>query len=470
LDLEPLKIEREAKARRAAQRRSPWFARLVFLGLLIAAGFLFRRPLIEQIDRLSLPRVRIVQVAAASPLASSAVEGTSANGYVVARVRAALSADTPGRIVEMNVTEGSVVKKGDVVARLFSDEARAFYERAEADLVVARAVLESRKASRRVVAANLERAQASFRMSAAELDDVRATLHLAELELARSQKLVADKIASLDRLEVAQAQKDGAEARFKRAEAGQAMAREEVRSIDLELTLSERLMTEAEGLIAVKEAERDQAKASLDKTEVRAPFDGIVVLKDAEVGEVVSPNAVGAQSRGSVVTMVDFATLEVQVELPETSLPGVVLDAPARIFLDAYPERAYSGRVLRIWPTANRQKATVEVRVGFDDPDENLRPELGARVVFTRPGDEGEDQPALPSAPVILIPQSSVVTIDGKHHVFVLERDLARVRAVELGEERSGRVAVLAGLASGERIVDSPPGRLQDGDRVREEG
>ena len=165
----------------------------------------------------------------------------------------------------------------------------------------------------------------------------------------------------------------------------------------------------------------------------------------------------------------DFSTLEVQVEVPETNLAAVHEGATARIFLDAYPEHAYEGSVLRIWPTANRQKATVEVRVGFTDPDERLRPEMGARVVFL-----GEDVQPVPSdgasAPVILIPRSAVVAIDGQDHVFVLERDLARARPVVLGEERSGRVVVREGLREGERIVDAPPARLEDGDRVREEG
>src|SRR5262249_15030775 len=119
LDLEPLKIERgQREASRG--RRPPWFGRVLVLAVLGGLLFLFRRPLLEQIDRLRLPVVHVIQVSATSPLAASAVQGTAANGYVVPRVRAALSADTPGRIVEMNVTEGSVVKKGDVVARLFS--------------------------------------------------------------------------------------------------------------------------------------------------------------------------------------------------------------------------------------------------------------------------------------------------------------------------------------------------------------
>jgi len=474
LDLEPLKIDRGprlAQARRGP-RRSPWFGRLIALAVVVGLAVVFWKPLVAWTDRLRLPTVRVIQVTASSPLVSTAVQGTSANGYIVARVRAALSADTPGRIVEMNVKEGSVVKKGDVVARLFSDEYRALYERAEADLELAKASVVSRQAAAELTVSHVDRARADESVSVAELADAQAALRIAEIDVERWSQLVADNIAAQERKDTTEAVRDGAKARVQRAEAVLTGAREGVRAAELEQSVAGKQLAEAEALLPVKAAERDQAKATLDKTEVRAPFDGIVVLKDAEVGEVVSPNAVGAQSRGSVATMVDFATLEVQVEVPETNLAAVREGAPARIFLDAYPESAYEGSVLRIWPTANRQKATVEVRVGFDAPDARLRPEMGARVVFL--GEEAEAaqvaQGNVATEPVILIPRSAVVAIDGQDHVFVLERDLARARAVVLGEERSGRVVVREGLHSGERIVDAPPARLEDGDRVQEEG
>ena len=308
-------------------------------------------------------------------------------------------------------------------------------------------------------------------MRAAEADqkDGQAGLEWAELELGRAEKLLADGIASQGRLDEARLQRDRAQARLESLAAALAVSRDGVRSAELELVLAEARLGEAEALVAVKSAERDQARSTLEKTEVRAPFDGVVVLKDAEVGEVVSPNAVGSQSRGSVATMVDPATYEVQVEVPETNLAAVEIGAPASIFLDAYPESGYEGEVLRIWPTANRQKATVEVRVGFLAPDARLRPEMGARVVFRASGaPSAESAPAGP--PRILVPQSAVVTIDGRPHVFVLERDVARAREVVLGEERSGRVVIERGLASGERIVEVPPDSLRDGERVRMSG
>jgi RND family efflux transporter MFP subunit len=369
----------------------------------------------------------------------------------------------------MNVSEGQAVPKGFVVARLYSDEVQALFARAEADLVLAGRSVESARAGRAAAAGAIEEARTRVRAAAADLEDLEAGLRWAALEFERAKTLLAEGIGARERVEQAEAQRDQLVARRAGLEAARDGATQALRSRELELATAGARVGEAEALVAVKAAERDQARATLDKMAVRAPFDGVVVLKDAEVGEVVSPNAVGAQSRGSVATMVDPSTYEVQVELPETNLAAAVVGAPASIYIDAFPERPYPGHVLRIWPTANRQKATVEVRVGFDRPDERLREEMGARIVFIPP--DAEAAPETESgAAVILIPRSAVVPIEGQPCVFVLERDVARVRALELGEERTGRVIVRAGLVSGERIVDDPPPGLGDGDRVREEG
>jgi RND family efflux transporter MFP subunit len=462
VDLEPLKIDRSEPVR-ARRRRSPWFGRLLVLGTLALLLFLFRRPLLGMVDRLRLPQVEVLQVQRSSPVSAAAMAGTSANGYIVARVRAALSADTPGRIVEMNVVEGSVVKKGDVVARLYADEVRSLADRAAADLEAARRAVQSRQAATEVARGALVERLSGVKRAEADVAEAEAALRLAELERERAEQLAAEGITARERLDTAESEAARARARVASAGAAAEGARDARRSAELSLGLAQASEREAEALVPIKEAELAQARATLEKMAVRAPFDGVVVLKDAEVGEVVSPNSQGGNSRGSVCTMVDFASLEVQVELPETSLSAAEVEKPATIFLDAYPETAYAGRVLRIWPTANRQKATVEVRVGFDAPDGRLRPEMGARVVFAAaPLSSGEA-----AEPAIMVPRSALVTVAGAPQVFVLERDVARLRAVELGGERAGRVQVRTGLVEGERIVASPPDSLQDGERVQ---
>jgi multidrug efflux pump subunit AcrA (membrane-fusion protein) len=167
--------------------------------------------------------------------------------------------------------------------------------------------------------------------------------------------------------------------------------------------------------------------------------------------------------------MVDFNSLEVQAEVPETTLASVKIGAPARIFLDAYPQKSYRGRVDRIWPTANRQKATVEVRVVFEETDDLLRPEMGARVVFlSAPDAQGYPSDAALDGDVLFVPQAAIVRSDGQSGAFVIERDVARFRVLELGERSSDRVVVRRGLDGGERVVLNPPASLDDGDRVRE--
>jgi HlyD family secretion protein len=465
VDLNPLRIERgERSPARWRRRRGRWAGVLAILALAGGLGWLFRSPLAGLVDRVRLPEVRVVRVTKSSPLAASAVSGTAANGYVVASKRAALSADTPGRIVEMNVTEGSVVQKGQVVARLYADEYRSALRRAEADLEGARAAVARAGAERQAAQAERERLQAGIAVAEAELAEAQAARKLAELELGRFQKLQSQDVEAQRRVDEARAELERATAAEDGARAALVAARAAASHAEAQLAVAEANLQVGAAQIRVMEATRDEARATLDKTEVRAPFDGIVVLKDAEVGEVVSPNSLGGNSRGSVVTMVDFASLEVQVELPETNISAIEIGMPASIYLDAFPAHAYAGDVRRIWPTANRQKATIEVRVGILEPDQRLRPEMGARVVFApqAPPSDGAGEPER-----VLVPTSSVVRVDGRSGVFVLERDVARFREVRPGGERVGRVLIEAGLEGGESIVADPPDSLRDGDRVR---
>jgi HlyD family secretion protein len=468
VDLSQLKIERDGSdgpTRRRSKRRAP----LVWLVLLLfAAGavVVFRKPLLRAVDDLRLTQVTTVKAVRANPLAASALTGTSANGYIVAAKRAALSADTPGRIVELNVIEGSVVKKGQVVARLYSDEVRAAVQRTEADLLSAQASIDRAIAQREASAADVGRLQSEIARAETAVAEPRLLRDWYTVELARWRKLADQNINDRRTVDETASNLARAEASVASAEAQVTQARAALAQGEAQVRALEAAVAEARTRVAIVEAERAQALASLDKLEVRAPFDGVVVLKDAEVGEVVSPNSQGGNSRGSVATMVDWTSLEVQVELQETSLTAAKVDEAASIFLDAYPEHRYRGRVARIWPTANRTKATVEVRVAFLDPDGKLRPEMGARVVF---GSEAPEAPAGAAAeePAVLVPRSALVPLDGGHGAFVVERDVVRLVKLELGEERGGRVLVKSGLAGGETLVSDPPSYLQAGERVR---
>jgi RND family efflux transporter MFP subunit len=462
MDLKRLKIDRGERPRPAARRRSyKWLAVLAVAAVVV---WFLRAPLGRFYDRLTLPAVAIERAVSTSPLAASAVSGTAANGYIVAARRAALSADTPGRVVEMNVKEGSVVRKGDLVARLYAKEYEAAVRRANAELAAAEAAAARAKTQLEAARTRLESLRANVVAAEAAVADADLAVARAEEDHGRAAALLATGAGTQQEVDDARTKLDRARAGRTGEQARLTFSRGRVDEGAAEVAVAEATWKEAQARVPIQRAIRDQAQATLEKTEVRAPFDGVVVLKDAEVGEVVSPNSQGGNSRGAVVTMVDFASLEVQVDMPERTLAGVAIGDRARIFLDAYPDRAYAGKVERIWPTANRQKGSVELRVGFEKPDDKLRPEMGVRVVFL--GDETPEKLETPE-PVVLVPDSCVTRVDGRTGVFELERDVARWRVVELGEQRGGRVVVKSGLAGGESLVANPPADLKDGARVR---
>lgn len=464
LELERLKIDRSRGPRRG--RRGSLARRAVLLGSAALLLFLFRAPLLGLYEGWTLPAVELAQAIRQSPLAASADAGTAANGYIVADRRAALSADTPGRVVEMNVKEGSFVRKGDVVARLYAEEYEAALRRAEAELEAARAGVASAEAAVESARSRLATLRTAVEAAQARLEDAGASLARSEADHARAVRLREEGAGTQQDLDDSRTQLDRAVAGKRREEALLGFARSQVAEGEAELRVAEARLGEARAQVGIREAARDESRATLAKTFVRAPFDGVVVLKDAEVGEVVSPNSQGASSRGSVVTMVDLGSLEVQVEMPERTRAAVEVGAPAHVYLDAYPEVRYTGAVSRIWSTANRQKGTIELRVRFDEPDGRLLPEMGARVVFLPRGAEA-GAPAAAGPPVVLVPDACVAEIGGRSGVFALERDRARWRPVELGERRGDRVVVKAGLEGGERVVLRPPASLEDGARVR---
>ena len=317
--------------------------------------------------------------------------GTAANGYIVARRRAALSTDIPGRLVELNVEEGSRVDQGDVVARLDTRELEAYRDRLQAEIRAAQA---NEKQTR--------------------------------LAMERQRKLSETEDVPTSALDSAEATHEGAIARVQ----------------SLQASLSEILVR-------------------LDKSTVYAPFSGVIVQKNAEVGEVVVASGGGANARGSVATLVDFDTLEVQIELSQTALEAARVGAPVLIYLDAYPEEGYRGQVRQVWPTASRAKATVELRAEFLERDERLLPELGVRVVFV-PEEESN-----PTPPMVLLPKSALLPGEG-NQVFVLVGGFVEKRSLTLRDDfDNALIEVGSGLIGGETVIVNPPADLQEGDPVK---
>ena len=470
VDLQSLQIDRSAAAKSPRRRRgSPWPFRLGLLAVLGGLAWLFLPSLSQFADQVRLPAVQTVVISAPAPAAAAATSGTAANGYVVAARRAALSSDVPGRIVELLVKEGSIVKKGDVVARLYSDEFAAALARAKAEHTVAASSVERAEAARKAADAEEKQAHETVESQQQLLREAEAQAAFTDAEKKRAEDLLSQGIGSPRDVERTVSESSMARARIHSLEAVLRRAQSATTTAQLRVQVAHADQKVAGAQLLAADAAMQQAQAALDKTNVKAPFDGIVVLKDAEVGEVVSPNVQGgSNARGAVCTMVDFASLEVQANVPETALASVKLGGPCAVFLDAEPDRKLTGKVDRIWPTADRQKATVEVRVQLLETSPALRPEMGVRIVFLAETQPQAETPNGSKAPaVLLVPENALVESGGSITVFVVERDLVRAQNVRIGERKSGRAAVENGLRAGQRIVIDPPASLRDGDRIR---
>ncbi len=435
---------------------------LLFLGLAYRfypdVRALLKRPDLEIRTR-TVSRRRVV---------SSGGRGMAANGHIVAARRAALSADTPGRIVELNVEEGTPVTRGQIVARLFSEEYEAALRRAEAEVQAAVAEMAQVQQSVAIEKGEVQRLSASIPVASAGVRVQDAALALAKTELERAETLARKRASNQQVLDQARGNVQTTAALRLQAKARETEARAAVSQAKKRIDLMEAQIPIAMARLEQAKAAKDQAQATFEKTIVKAPFTGIVVLKDAEVGEVVSPNVTGgASSRGAIVTLIDPASLEVQAEVPETSLSEVRIGGPVEVYLDADPSEPIAGSVSRIWPTANRQKATVEVRVKLEPTDFTLRPDMGVRAVFvSKEASQNQSEP--PSGPPPLtIPENCIAERQGKRGAFLVETPKVRFRELRFGETVSGSIDVLEGLSEGDRVVLNPPDTLSTGDTIR---
>ncbi|UCF18262.1 MAG: efflux RND transporter periplasmic adaptor subunit [Gemmatimonadota bacterium] len=352
-----------------------------------------------------------VQVALAELVGGGAgvSTGVTANGYVVARTKASVSSKITGRLEFLGVDEGDVVEAGQVIARLEAEDYAAALAQREADLATARAGLAEAEAERDQL--------------------VR--------DVARAKDLLARGLASNQETEQLEAQLATAEARVERLRA----------------------------TVAAADAGVGVARANLENTEIRAPFSGTILRKDAEVGEVVAPVATGSGlTRGAVVTMADFETLEVEVDVNEAYIARIHHGQPARITLDAYPAVDFPGRVRQIVPTADRQKATVLVKVSFAERDERILPEMSATVEFL------EDEGGVPEAaaqPRVFVPAAAVRDEAGRQVVWIVRDDRAERREVVAGPVTGERREIRSGLSGGEQVVVEGSEGLEDGARVK---
>ena len=226
----------------------------------------------------------------------------------------------------------------------------------------------------------------------------------------------------------------------------------------------------AKAQLAQQEADLTFVQAQLQNTVIRAPFAGIVIKKMAEVGESVAPIPPGVNistSSGAIVALADLATLEVEADVAEANVAKVGNGQPAEVTVEAIPDRRYEAVLRQVIPTADRTKATVMVKVTMLDKDEDLKPEMSAKVTFLEPEPEGADEAPEEASAVVLVPREAVVSRGGRSVVFLLREGIVQERPVVLGTARKGPVIVKDGLAGGEILVARPPDGLADGDPVR---
>ena len=350
-----------------------------------------------------------VETAAARSVAGNlATAVLNASGYVTPRVRATVAAKITARVKEMLVEEGMQVEQGQVLARLDDTDSQRRLAAARAELEVARAAI----------------------------GDLEVQLANAERTQGRQMDLRREGVTAAEALDNAVTAVDSLRARI-------TLAREQVRA--------------AQATVAI--AEQD-----IENCTVRAPFAGTAVSKDAQVGEMVSPvSAGGGFTRTGISTIVDMASLEIEVDVNESYIARVRSGQRVEATLDAYPEWRIPAKVRTVIPTADRQKATVKVRISFDALDPRILPDMGVKVAFLTEPDTGDAA----SVTRTLLPRTAIRKEDGRDVVFLVRDGRLERRAVKTGAEHGNDVEVLAGLAGGETVVVNGPVGLKDGQRVK---
>jgi RND family efflux transporter MFP subunit len=354
----------------------------------------------------------VVEVTTARSAANSPAQALlNASGYVTPRRRSSVAAKITGKVIEVDTDEGMHVKEGQIIARLDCSESDAALASAKADRIA----------------------------TEASIHDLEVNLANAERELKRTQQLTDAGVSTPQALDAARTLADSYRARI-------SLTKEQVAAADRKI---------------------DVALENVNNCTIRAPFTGQVVSKDAQVGEMVSPiSAGGGFTRTGIATIVDMQSNEIEVDVNESYIARVKEHQKVTATLDAYPNWQIPSHVRTIIPTADRQKATVKVRVTFDKLDPRILPEMGVKVAFL-----GEEQPrSAPGGGAVtpkgLIPSSAVHQQDGKATVFLVHDGKLERRAVTLGSQRGEDIEVLAGVSEGDTLVAKVPENLRDGQFV----
>jgi len=398
-DIAKLKIEKSEKIVKPNRfKKKPLVIAAVILLLLGTAGLYFSGVIAPAIS------VDVTTVSQVYP--SQSISTLNASGYIVAQRKAAVASKVTGCLVALMVEEGSKVKEGQVIARMENVDVTAARDQAASNLNTVRATLEQAKAER----------------------------DMALLEYTRYKKLFAGNF-------VAKVDYDVAETRYKRAVEGVKGGEASVRA----------------GMAALRNAE-----ASLDYTLVRAPFDAVVLTKNADVGDIVTPMGSAANAKAAVVTIADMKSLQVEADVSETSIASLRVGQPCDIQIDALPNMRFQGEVYTIVPTVDRSKATVLVKVRFLDKDPRMLPDMSAKVSFLSRRLAPEEL-----KPRLAVNQSALISRGNKTFVFLLQENRVKETPVQVGSKLGDMTEVVSGLKPGDRAVIKPSQGLKDGSRIK---
>jgi HlyD family secretion protein len=425
------------------RRRRPWLY-LVIVSILVGGG-LFAAVVLPRVSGREVTVMRVVPQTDA-PEASSAAVLTAA-GYIIARHKIQLSAKVMGKVAWIGVDKGDRVRKGQMLVKLEDQDYQALVSQARGALASAEEKLKELQNGSRPQ--EVSRGQADLSLAQANLENARVTLE-------RTRQLVKDNVMTQQNLDDVQARYDVAKAQVESAR----------KALDL-LQLGPRLEQIDAQRAAVRNARAslDYAQTQLEATEIRAPVDGTVLERLVEKGEMVTTSFVGDRgAKSSVVSLADLNDLQVEIDVSQSDFNRLHMGQHASIVPEAYADRRYEGVLDEIAPEANRQKATVQVKVKVLTPDDHLRPEMNAKVTFL--ANETKFAAVAPSR--IVVPRHAVIDRQGKQTVFVFRDGRAVARQVKLGAGDSVNVEVASGLAAGESLITSGLETLKDGSNVRE--
>ncbi|MBM4312636.1 MAG: efflux RND transporter periplasmic adaptor subunit [Deltaproteobacteria bacterium] len=398
-DMTKLTIDKSEKTVRPNRRRKRFLLVAIIVLLFLTAGGLYFGGII-------VPAVSVDVTTVSQVYPSQSLSLLNASGYIVAQRKAAVASKVTGRLEELMVEEGSKVKEGQVIARMENADVSAFRSQAAANLNTARATLEQ----------------------------IRADRDNAQMEYERYKKLVAAGY-------VARSEYDAVETRYRRSVEG---------------------VKASEAAVQSATAALQNADISIEYTLIRAPFDAVVLTKNADIGDIVTPIGAAANAKAAVVTIADMASLQVEVDVSETSITHIRVGQPCDIQLDALPNQRFQGEVHSVVPTIDRSKATVLVKVRFLNKDPRMLPDMSAKVSFlSRRLVPSELKPRLAAS------QSALIARGDAAYAFLIEGNKVRETPVKTGAKLGDMTEILSGLKAGDRVVIKPPRGLKDGSRIK---